>query len=96
MITMKDRKCPKGLQPDVWETRTKRLEVRTDCEPKQIKVESDLHNLNSSPVLRNCEIKWDETGGLFRRDYIGVMCIQNFSRKAGDKTSLLTYAFIYY
>jgi len=35
-------------------------------------------------------------GGLFRRDYIVDMCIQNFSRKAKDKTTLLTYDFIQY
>ena len=91
---MKDRKFPKRIKPDVWETGTKTLEVRTDCKPKQLKVKSDLHNLLSSPLLRNYEIKGDEMGGLFRRDYIVVMCMQHFSRNARDKTTLLTYAFV--
>jgi hypothetical protein len=94
MIRMKDRKFPKRVKPDVWEMRTKTLEVITDCKPKQLKGKSDLHNLHSSPVLWNYEIKGDEMGGLFRRDYIVVMFIQNFSRKSRDKTTLLTYYFI--
>ena len=68
---MKDRKFPKRVKPDVWEMRTKTLEVITDCKPKQLKGKSDLHSLHSSPVLWNYEIKGDEMGGLFRRDYTG-------------------------
>jgi hypothetical protein len=90
MIKMKDLKFPKRVKPDVWETCTKTLEVRTDCKPEHLKVKSDLHNLHSSPVLRNYEFKGEDMGW----DYVVVMCIQNFSCKARDKTTLLTYAFI--
>ena len=91
---MEDCKFLKRVKPDMWETRTKTLEVRTDCKSKQLKVKSNLHNLHSSPGLRNYGIQGDEMGGLFKRNCIVVMCNQNFSRKARGKTTLLTYAFI--